>query len=94
MNWPNTTYPLPDIYFAPAEDDKWQVSLALQVGGNSFRWLHVELFPDQIMPLLFNWRTDPCSTLRGYWNHEPPIQETKLVRSDKLSLADLAALLS
>ena len=88
--WPDTTYPLPDIYFRP-KDDQWQVSICLQVGSNTFRWLHAEARTDEIISILLNWRANPIEALASYWNHEPPVQEARLSapKAKTLSLSDL-----
>ena len=64
-NWPGTSYPLPDVYFSPA-GHQWQVSICLQTGSNTFRWLYVEINDSYILALLNDWRRDPVAALAAY----------------------------
>lgn len=96
MNWPNTTYPLPDIYFATSGEiwRGWQISLCLQVGNNVFRWVHIEVEEQYVLALLADWRNDPVEALVRYWKVPAPVQEVKrqAAKAKVLSLSDLTGI--
>ena len=70
--WLETRHQLPDLYLSPRAEGRFQASLVLPTGGNSFRWYHVEVTEDQIPELLSDWRAGPEAALMKYWSAMPP----------------------